>query len=427
MRVREAHPADVTAIAVLANADRAPGIARCRPEDVVEAMAGHSAIDNWFWQRLGKITTLVAEHDGQIRGAGSISIGVTDMDSGSAGDRWLLWLHATEDACVLNALLEVLFRVGDDTAPVHAFAFATPLATGLEALPVGTRPVTDAALGSLGLAGVPKWTMMRTKAGTTPPTLGYLTRHGETEASTHICLDLGEELVGEADITMTDATTGVLWWLFVPDEHRGRGLGRELLRAARSVLEDGGARQVVLFVDDDDPVERDRAPALALYGAEGFKVVDRLAIYEGVPHLDLTNIVSHRGHGTPACYASGCRCSLCATSWRTCRRYQSERRAFRLDLDSNAAPRGRPSTYTNWGCRCKQCTASHARSPVTAWQSVAEQAIAAKPFEHGPEDNIVDGDASRDEGQQLEKAGGGRAWDPIKKIRTTTCLPDVTP
>ena len=318
MEVREARAGDVESIALLASADRAPGIARCRPEDVVEAMAGHSVIDTWFWERLGPITTLVAEHDGQIRGSGSIGVGASDMDSSPAGERWLLWLHATEDAAVLDALLEALFRVGDDTAPVHAFAFAAPLATGLEALPVGTRPVTDAALASIGLVGVPRWTVMRATASTSPPTLRYVTRPGETEGSTHICLDLGEELVGEADITMTDATTGVLWWLFVPDEHRGRGLGRDLLRAARSVLEDRGARQVVLFVDDDDDfTSRDRRPAKALYASEGFRVVDRLFTYDGVPRRRCNSTGPSSIHGRPTHYAAGCRCSLCVASWRT--------------------------------------------------------------------------------------------------------------
>ena len=37
--------------------------------------------------------------------------------------------------------------------------------------------------------------------------------------------------------------------------------------------------EVVLFVDHDDPKARDRRPALELYLAEGFAVVDHLWSY----------------------------------------------------------------------------------------------------------------------------------------------------
>jgi hypothetical protein len=36
---------------------------------------------------------------------------------------------------------------------------------------------------------------------------------------------------------------------------------------------------MILFVDRDDPVGRDRRPALALYESEGFAVVDHLWSY----------------------------------------------------------------------------------------------------------------------------------------------------
>jgi len=71
----------------------------------------------------------------------------------------------------------------------------------------------------------------------------------------------------------------VIWWLEVEPEFRRRGLGRQLLRAARSALAEAGVADVILLVDHDDPQARDRRPALDLYEAEGFTVVDHLWSY----------------------------------------------------------------------------------------------------------------------------------------------------
>ena len=84
---------------------------------------------------------------------------------------------------------------------------------------------------------------------------------------------------GGAELSLPAPGIGVIWWLEIEPEHRRRGLGRQLLRAARSVLAEEGVAEVVLFVDHDDPTARDRRPALELYLAEGFTVVDHLWSY----------------------------------------------------------------------------------------------------------------------------------------------------
>jgi ribosomal protein S18 acetylase RimI-like enzyme len=92
-------------------------------------------------------------------------------------------------------------------------------------------------------------------------------------------LEVGGGAVGGAELSLSAPGIGVIWWLEIEPEHRRRGLGRQLLRAARSVLADEGVTDVVLFVDHDDPKARDRRPALELYLAEGFTVVDHLWSY----------------------------------------------------------------------------------------------------------------------------------------------------
>ncbi len=86
--------------------------------------------------------------------------------------------------------------------------------------------------------------------------------------------------MGGAELSLPAPGLGVIWWLEIEPEHRRRGLGRQLLRAARSVLAEAGASTTsILFVDHDDPKARDRRPALELYLAEGFTVVDHLWSY----------------------------------------------------------------------------------------------------------------------------------------------------
>ena len=92
-------------------------------------------------------------------------------------------------------------------------------------------------------------------------------------------LEVAGNAVGGAELSLPAPGLGVIWWLEIEPEHRRRGLGRQLLRAARSVLAEEGVDDVILFVDHDDPKARDRRPALELYLAEGFTVVDHLWSY----------------------------------------------------------------------------------------------------------------------------------------------------
>jgi ribosomal protein S18 acetylase RimI-like enzyme len=92
-------------------------------------------------------------------------------------------------------------------------------------------------------------------------------------------LEVGGHPVGGAELSLPAPGLGVIWWLEIEPEYRRRGLGRQLLRAARSVLAEEDVADVVLFVDHDDPKVRDRRPALELYLAEGFTVVDHLWSY----------------------------------------------------------------------------------------------------------------------------------------------------
>lgn len=65
-------------------------------------------------------------------------------------------------------------------------------------------------------------------------------------------------------------------------------------------------------------------------------------------------------HGTPARFRSGCRCKLCVNRQKACRSkrrlIQLQRHLDMLAKDFNCVKHGSLSTYTNWGCRCVDCS-----------------------------------------------------------------------
>jgi hypothetical protein len=68
-------------------------------------------------------------------------------------------------------------------------------------------------------------------------------------------------------------------------------------------------------------------------------------------------------HGIASTYRSrpyNCRCDLCRAAHATLQRELNRRRAQRLADEDAAVAHGTYSTYTNWGCRCTECTAANA-------------------------------------------------------------------
>jgi ribosomal protein S18 acetylase RimI-like enzyme len=91
----------------------------------------------------------------------------------------------------------------------------------------------------------------------------------------------GKKLLGEATIGTPVQGIGVLWWISVELPARGTGLGKALLGSAIDLLTGLGARQVILYVDDDEPGgDRDRTAANKLYEQAGFVEIDRLLSYQ---------------------------------------------------------------------------------------------------------------------------------------------------
>ena len=209
--------------------------------------------------------------DGSLVGAGALG-------RRQSGDRYLLWLHAGEDPRLVEAVLWPLLRGVRRGDPIFAFWSATELSIGLEGLPRKRRPATHEALLARGFAGQDRWLYLTGPAAAEAPEVLYRRRgHG---AELRVELDVDGRPAGGAELSLPAPGVGVIWWLEIEPEFRRRGFGRQLLRAARAVLAEEGAADVVLVVDHDDPKARDRRPALELYLSEGFAVIDHLWSYQ---------------------------------------------------------------------------------------------------------------------------------------------------
>lgn len=212
----------------------------------------------------------VEDAEGSLIGAGALG-------RRRSGDRYLLWLHAGEVPAVVEAVLWPLLRGVRRGDPIFAFWSATELAVGLEGLPRKHRPATHDALLARGFTGEDRWLYLTGAPACEMPEVPFRRRGHGTEL--RVELELDGQPVGGAELSLPAPGVGVIWWLEIEPEYRRRGLGRQLLRAARSVLADEEVADVVLFVDHDDPKARDRRPALELYLSEGFTVVDHLWSY----------------------------------------------------------------------------------------------------------------------------------------------------
>jgi ribosomal protein S18 acetylase RimI-like enzyme len=274
LSVRPYVAGDERAVLDLVNADRLPGQPQATPAMLAEALAGRSPVDGGWWAELeAPVTEVLCDHGGQVLGVVSYAARPED------GAGLILWLHCREDQALAAALVgRALDRLRGRT--VHAFEFASALGLGLEGLPARHRPATRLALEAAGFTSRDLWRYMRADlplAGL--PHVAHCTVEDCAEPpGKQLEVREGDQLLAEATIGRPVAGIGVLWWIGIAPAARGKGLGLALLGTALDLLAGLGAKEAVLFVDDDAPgdVERDRTAANGLYDRAGFTEVDRL-------------------------------------------------------------------------------------------------------------------------------------------------------
>lgn len=275
LSVRPYAAADAAAVIDLVVADRLPGQPLTSPAMLAEAVAGRSPVDGGWWAELTPPVTEV------ICDAARTVLGVVAYASRTGdGTGFILWLHCGEDPVLAELLVaRALDRLGRRT--VHAFEFASALTLGLEGLPAGRRPATRRALEKAEFVGRDLWRYMRSTlpiAGL-PHAAHVTVTDCEDPAGRRLEVHEGGELLAEAIVGRPVEGIGVLWWIGVVPHARGRGLGLALLGSSLDLLAGLGAREAILYVDDDAPpghTERDRTAANGMYDRVGFAEVDRL-------------------------------------------------------------------------------------------------------------------------------------------------------
>jgi GNAT superfamily N-acetyltransferase len=267
--------ADEGGVLDLIAADRLPGQPVTTTAMLAEALAGRSLVDAGWWAELSQPVTDVL-HDSAGQATGVVSYARRPGD----GAGLILWLHCREDPARAAALVgRAVDELGADT--VHAFDFASALSLGLEALPVRHRPATRAALDSAGFVGKDLWRYMHAPLPLTglPHAAHVTVTDCDDPPGKRLEIRDGQQVVAEATVGRPVQGIGVLWWIGVEPGARGRGHGAALFGSAMDVLAGLGAKEVILFVDDDAPPgdpERDRSAAKRMYDWAGLHEVDRL-------------------------------------------------------------------------------------------------------------------------------------------------------
>ncbi|MQA16504.1 MAG: GNAT family N-acetyltransferase [Pseudonocardiaceae bacterium] len=244
---------------------------------LAEALAGRSAVDGGWWAELADLATeVIVDLDGIVQGVLATAVRPRD------GPGVLLWCHGREDPAIVSALVGRAIERLADRPMLHAFDFASALSLGLEALPVRHRASTARALREAGFTGRDLWRYAHRTlpAPEVPADAAAVVTSCQDPVGWRIERRDDGQLVGEVLVTTPVQRIGLLSWISVEPAARGHGLARPLLGRALEVLSDHGAREVILYVDDDElGGERDRTAANRLYDTSGCTEVDRLHSY----------------------------------------------------------------------------------------------------------------------------------------------------
>lgn len=275
MHVRWIREGDVAAVLELINGDRLPGQPSCDRRMLRDALQGRSELEQKWWESFSDIRCLVATEEGHV-------VGTASFTSAAQGhDGYLLWLHSDESPAVTDRLLESFESALPRARRLRAFFIATPLTAGMEGLPVKHRPTTHDALVEHGYAARDSWLFVSRRLPSVAPEPAVPIEVNRNDDSLHLMVkDSDGEVMAESHLSFYPDGLVVRWWIHVREEHRRRGLSRQIDHQVVKECAKVGVHTIIGYIDHNNPTGVDREPALALYESLGVRIVDHLWEYE---------------------------------------------------------------------------------------------------------------------------------------------------
>lgn len=275
MHVRWLREDDIADVLELINRDHLADQPRCDGRMLGSALQGRSKLERQWWESFSDIRCLVATEEGHVVGAASFT------SAGQGRDGYLLWLHSDETPAVTDRLIESFESALPRARRLRAFFIATPLTAGMEGLPVKHREITHDSLLEHGYAARDAWLYVSRRLAPAGPEPSVPVEVNRDDEDMHLVVkDRDGQLLGETHLTFYPDGIVVRWWIHVREDHRGRGLSRQIDRQVVNECAKAGAHSIIGYVDHNNPHAAGRRPALALYESMGARIVDHLWEYE---------------------------------------------------------------------------------------------------------------------------------------------------
>ncbi|WBQ03519.1 GNAT family N-acetyltransferase [Kribbella sp. CA-293567] len=252
----------------LITADGLPGLPPCHPGELLRAtgLSGTPSCPGPTAPR-----SFVAIGD-RVLGAAEIARDSTG-DVGS-----IRWLHAREEPAVVGELLDhaIARLTGCEVIEAFTSGGVGPVAAGLPTV----RRTTEEALLARGFAAIPAGRYLFRSLPSAPMALPDPPRIEVTANARRHRLTIPR--LAAATVSVLTPGHGMVHWIEVHPDHRGQGLGAQLLNACLRHLHRLGVRQVIGFLDDHNLTADDghgRVGAHMICTRAGFVTGAQLATY----------------------------------------------------------------------------------------------------------------------------------------------------
>jgi ribosomal protein S18 acetylase RimI-like enzyme len=275
------------AIIDLINYNKFNGQPSCNKLMLDGALAKKSLIDSSYWREINDFYNLccVAKEDNKLLGI--IGYGIRSDNSGV-----ISWLYCQGNKQVEQALINYALSDLNKCKEIEAFTHASGLDLGLEGLP-GNRTSTNQLLLESGFDRQDLWLYMTYDLNNRGQLIekdqqveiqelnpNKINKDYRQARHFNLFIKQDNETVANAEFIIYQSI-GLLSWIEVNSHFRNQGYARRLIKQIKLLAVSSQVKQIILYVDHDQPEnkDRDRRPAIKLYLSEGWEEIDHLYSY----------------------------------------------------------------------------------------------------------------------------------------------------